>query len=57
MRKVILLFLLVILVMPIYAKKITIVVNPNEADIKVNGSLYGQGSVVVDVKKDDFVAM
>ena len=57
MRKVILLFLLVILVMPIYAKKITIVVNPNEADIKVNGSLYGQGSVVVDVKKDDFVSM
>ena len=41
----------------IEAKKITINVIPDDADIKVNGSLYGQGSVVVDVKRNDFVSV
>lgn len=39
------------------AKKITVVVIPNDADIKVNGALYGQGTAVVDVKGNDFVSV
>lgn len=42
---------------PMSAKKITVVVIPNEADIKVNGSLYGQGSAEINVKGNDFVSV
>jgi len=57
MKKFLLFALLGLLTLPLSAKKITIVVIPNTADIKVNGSLYGQGSAVVDVKSKDFVSI
>lgn len=49
--------LLAMVAIPMSAKKITIVVIPETADIKVNGSNYGNSPAVVDVKKDDFVSI
>lgn len=49
--------MLAMLSLPLSAKKITIVVIPNTADIKVNGSLYGQGTAVINVKGNDFVSV
>lgn len=51
------LFLAVAVVFFTNAKKITVVVIPNDADIKVNGSLYGQGSAILNVKGNDFVSV
>lgn len=57
MKKYFSLILLAMLTLPLSAKKITVVVIPNTADIKVNGSLYGQGTAVIDVKSNDFVSV
>lgn len=38
-------------------KEIQIVVIPNDATIKVNGSYYGEGSAKVTVKKKDFISL
>lgn len=40
-----------------WGKDIKIVVIPNEATIKVNGSYYGEGSAVLKIKKNDFVSL
>lgn len=40
-----------------WGKDIKIVVIPNEATIKVNGSYYGDGSAVLKIKKNDFVSL
>lgn len=37
------------------AKDVQIVVSPQEAVIKVNGSYYGEGSALVKIKKKDFI--
>lgn len=38
-------------------KEIRIVVIPNEATIKVNGSYYGEGTAIVTIKKKDFISL
>ena len=38
-------------------KDIQIVVIPNDATIKVNGSYYGEGSAKVTIKKNDFISL
>jgi len=57
MRNFFLLLVSLLALLPMSAKKITVVVIPDDADIKVNGSLYGQGSAVIDVKGNDFVSI
>lgn len=57
MKKLFLFLLCLLPLVPMEAKKITVVVIPDEADIKVNGSLYGQGSALIDVKSNDFVSV
>lgn len=49
------LLIIAIIAIPGFGKDITIVVNPSEAVIKVNGSYYGEGSAKVKIKKDDFI--
>ncbi len=57
MKKLFLVLSCLLPFLPLSAKKITVVVIPDDADIKVNGSLYGQGSAVIDVKGNDFVSV
>lgn len=56
MKKLLLIFLS-LLTLNAFGKDITVVVIPNEATIKVNGSYYGEGSAVLKIKKNDFVSL
>lgn len=40
-----------------YGKDITLVVIPDKATIKVNGSYYGEGNALLKIKKNDFVSV
>ena len=52
-------FLLLITVLAItsYGKDIKVVVIPDKATIKVNGSYYGEGNALLKIKKNDFVSV
>lgn len=57
MKQLILALLGLCVAIGVSAKDIQIVVIPNEATIKVNGSYYGEGSAVLKIKKNDFVSL
>ena len=51
------LLLFTILAFTSYGKDIKLVVIPDKATIKVNGSYYGEGSTLLKIKKNDFVSV
>lgn len=57
MKKLFLMLFAVFVAVAAWGKDIKIVVIPNEATIKVNGSYYGEGSAVLKIKKNDFVSL
>lgn len=57
MKKLFLMLFAVFVAAVAWGKDIKIVVIPNEATIKVNGSYYGEGSAVLKIKKNDFVSL
>lgn len=57
MKKLFLMLFAVLVAATSWGKDIKIVVIPNEATIKVNGSYYGDGSAVLKIKKNDFVSL
>lgn len=57
MKKLFLMLFAVFVAVAAWGKDIKIVVIPNEATIKVNGSYYGDGSAVLKIKKNDFVSL
>lgn len=57
MKKLFLMLFAVLVAVTAWGKDIKIVVIPNEATIKVNGSYYGDGSAVLKIKKNDFVSL
>lgn len=51
------LLLFTILAITSYGKDIKLVVIPDKATIKVNGSYYGEGNALLKIKKNDFVSV
>lgn len=51
------LLLFTIIAITSYGKDIKLVVIPDKATIKVNGSYYGEGNALLKIKKNDFVSV